>query len=325
MLAVKAIVVRQFGPPEVMKIEEAPEPVPGPRQVLVRVRAAGVNPVESYIRSAAYARKPDLPYTPGTDIGGVVEAAGSEVRRFSRGDRVYTHGVAPRSGAYAELALCEASQVHPLPDRVSFQQGAAMGVPYGTAWRALFVRANAKAGETVLVHGASGGVGTAAVQIARAHGLRVIGTAGTDHGLDLVRREGAHHALNHREPDYLQQLLALTEGRGVDLVLEMLANVNLDKDLDVLAAAGRVVVIGNRGRIEIDPRKTMGKDAAILGMTLVNASPEELAGIHAGLVAGLENGTLSPVIGREMPLADAPQAHVAIMEPGAHGKIVLVP
>jgi NADPH2:quinone reductase len=198
-------------------------------------------------------------------------------------------------------------------------------VPYATAWRALFIRAHAKSGESVLVHGGSGGVGTAAIQLARAHGLTVIATAGTEKGMALVRSQGAHHALNHRDAGYLQQVSGLTDGHGVDIVLEMLANVNLDHDLDVLAHGGRVVVIGNRGRVEIDPRKTMAKDGAILGMTVFNTTRAEFKEIHAGLVAGLENGALSPVIAREMPLAEAPAAHVAVLEPGALGKIVLVP
>ena len=321
----KAIVVREFGGPEVMKLGELPDPTPGPQQVLVRIRAAGVNPVETYIRAGAYARLPQLPFVPGTDFAGTIEAVGSEVKAFKKGDRVYGHGVTRGQGAYAERAAWDAGLVQPLPERVSFQQGAAIGVPYGTAWRALFIRANARAGETVLVHGASGGTGTATVQIARAHGLTVIGTAGTDEGLELVRSQGAHHALNHRSANYLDQVMPLTDGRGVDVIVEMLANVNLDRDLEVLALRGRVVVVGNRGRIEIDPRKTMGKDSAILGMTLFNASPEELAGIHKGIGAGLEVGALNPVVGRELPLADAPKAHVAVMEPGAHGKIVLIP
>jgi NADPH2:quinone reductase len=318
----KTIRVHEFGGPEVMKIEELPDPSPGPTQVVVRVKAVGVNPVDTYIRTGGYARKPQLPYTPHTDIGGVVDAVGASVTRFAKGDRVYGFGV---NGGAAELALCEEWQVQPLPQNVSFQQGAALGVPYATAWRALFMRAHARPGETVLVHGASGGVGTAAVQIARAQGLRVFGTAGTDEGLALSREQGAHAVFNHRDGDYRAAIQAATGGRGVDLVLEMLANVNLDHDLDLLAPRGRVVVIGNRGRVEIDPRKTMGKDAAILGMTLFNATPEELREIHAGLVAGLENGTLRPVIGQELPLGDVVKAHQAVMEPGAFGKIVLIP
>jgi len=318
----KAIRVHEFGGPEVMKIEDMPDPSPGPAQVLVRVRAIGVNPVDNYIRSGTYARKPQLPYTPHTDIGGIVEAVGAGVTRLKKGDRVYAFAVA---GGGAELAVCEEAQVMPLAGQVSFQQGAAIGVPYGTAWRALFIRAHARAGETVLVHGASGGVGTAAVQIARAHGLRVLGTAGTAEGLRLIREQGAHETFNHRDADYTTAILAATGGRGVDLVLEMLANVNLDRDLDLLAPRGRVVVIGNRGRVEIDPRKAMAKDAAILGMTLFNADADELREIHSGLVAGLENGTLKPVIGKEMPLSDAAKGHQAVMEPGAFGKIVLLP
>jgi NADPH2:quinone reductase len=318
----KAIVVHEFGPPDVMKLENVDEPVPGPGQITIEVHAVGVNPVDAYIRAGTYARKPSLPYTPGTDVGGVVHAVGAQVTAVRAGDRVYGHAVI---GGYGDVAICEAWQSHPLPQGASFQQGAAIGVPYATAWRALFMRAQARPGETVLVHGASGGVGTAAVQIARAYGMRVIGTAGTDEGLALVRAQGAHHVLNHREADYLQRLQPLTDGQGVNVVLEMLANVNLDHDLDVLAPQGRVVVIGNRGRVEVDPRKSMARDAAILGMTLFNATRAELEEIHAGLVAGLENGSLNPVIGKEFALADAAKAHVAVMESGALGKIVLIP
>jgi NADPH2:quinone reductase len=318
----KAIVVHEFGGPDVMQLEDVPVPTPGPGQLLVKVAAVGVNPVDGYIRSGTYARKPALPYSPGTDIAGTVEKTGEGATRFGPGARVYAHNAV---GGYAEFAICEEWQANVLPARVSFAQGAALGVPYATAWRALFIRAKAKAGETVLVHGASGGVGIAAVQIARAHGLQVIGTAGTSEGLAVARAQGAHHVLNHREADHLQQVRSLTAGRGADVILEMLANVNLDKDLEVLARGGRVVVIGSRGRVEIDPRKTMGVDGAILGMTLFNADRAEFHEIHSGLVAGLENGTLTPVVAREMPLGDAVKSHVAVMEPGATGKIVLVP
>jgi NADPH:quinone reductase len=318
----RAIVVKEFGAPDVMKLEDVPDPTPGPGQVLIRVHAVGVNPVEAYIRAGTYARKPNLPYIPGSDVGGTVEKAGPNVTIFKPGDRVYTQGA---SGGYAQLLVCDEALAHPLPARVSFAQGAALGVPYSTAWRALFIRARARAGETLLVNGASGGVGTAAVELGRSHGLRIIGTAGTSEGLTLASEHGAHHVLNHRDTDYLQQVMPLTGNAGVDVVLEMLANVNLDNDLDVLARNGRIVVIGNRGRIEIDPRKAMARDGAILGMTLFNATPEELREIHAGLVAGLENGTLNPVVGKEFPLAEAVKAHVAVMEPGAYGKIVLIP
>jgi NADPH2:quinone reductase len=321
----KAIVVREFGAPEVMRLETVPDPSPGARQVLVRAKAIGVNPVEVYIRSGTYARKPNLPYTPGTDVAGIVEAVGAEVTAVKPGDRVYVHGVAAGSGGYAELVVSEEPQVHRLPDAVTFQQGAAMGVPYGTAYRARFMKGQARAGETVFINGGSGGVGTAAIQLARARGLRVIATAGTDRGLALVREQGAHDVLNHREADYIAKVTGLTGGKGADVILEMLANVNLDKDLDVLAVRGRIVLVGNRGRVEIDPRKAMGKDGTMVGMTMFNATPEELRETHAALGAGLASGVLKPVIGRELSLAEAVQAHGAVMEAGAYGKIVMTP
>ncbi len=319
----KAIRVLAFGPPDVMRLEEVPDPAPGPGQVLVRVRAAGVNPVDTYIRSGAYARRPTLPYTPGNDAAGIVEAAGVGVRGVAAGDRVYTSETL--TGAYAELALCDAARVHPLPAGVSYPQGAAVGVPCATAWRALFQRARALPGETVLIHGASGGVGIAAVQIALAAGMRVFGTAGTPEGIVLVRREGAHAVFDHRPAGHLEEAVAATGGHGFDVILEMLANVNLGHDLKALAMGGRVVVIGSRGTVEIDPRDTMARDASIVGMSLFNMPDADRSVVHAALVAGLGNGALRPVIGKEFPLSAAPGSHVAVMSPGATGKIVLVP
>jgi NADPH2:quinone reductase len=155
--------------------------------------------------------------------------------------------------------------------------------------------------------------------------MTVIGTAGTERGRRLVAEQGAHHVLDHTAADYPGQVMAVTGGAGPDVVLEMLANVNLQKDLDMVARFGRIVIIGNRGTIEINPRATMGKDATITGLVLWNASAAELASIMAALTAGLGNGTLRPVVGREFKLADAAAAHTAVLEPGAYGKIVLVP
>jgi len=261
--------------------------------------------------------------SPGFDAAGTIEAVGPDVTRFKPGDRIYT--CATLTGAYAEYALCGDKTVFPLPPNVSLEQGAALGVPYATAFRALFHRARAQGGETVFIHGASGGVGVAATQIARAAGLTIIGTAGTPEGRKLVEEQGGHHILDHRAPDYLEKAMRLTNGRGVDIILEMLANVNLAKDLPLLSKFGRVIVIGSRGTIDITPRDLMSRDADIRGMMLFNASRAELTGIHAALAAGLENGTLRPVVGRQMPLADASKAHIAVLEPGAHGKIVLLP
>jgi NADPH2:quinone reductase len=320
----KAICVRKTGGPDVLVLEDIPDPVPGEGQVVVRLHAAGVNPVDVYIRSAAQGRNPALPYVPGMDGAGVVEAVGPGVSGVAVGDRVYVSGTAPAplSGTYAERALCAASQVHPLPSHLTFAQGAAVNVAYATAYRAIVDRARAQPGESILVHGGSGGVGIASIQIARAMGMTVLATAGTARGRALVAEQGAHHVFDHHAPDYLAAILAATG--GVDVVIEMIANLNLDKDLGLLARNGRVVVVGNRGRVEIDARQTMGRDAAILGMTLMNATPDDRVRIHAAIDAGLANRSLRPVVGREFPLAEAAAAHVAVMEAGAYGKVVLV-
>jgi len=319
----KAIRVSEYGGPSVLKIEEIPALKPGPTQILVRNHAVGVNPVDTYLRSNTDNRGPKLPYTPGSDSAGVVEAVGESVKGIKAGDRVYVGGTV--SGAYAEQTLCEQTQVHALPGNASFAQGAAVNVPYATAFHALFHRAHGEAGESVLVHGASGGVGIAAVQLARARGLTVIGTAGTDKGRRMVAEQGAHHVLDHTAPAYLDELLKLTGGQGVDVILEMLANVNLQKDFGALAMRGRIAVIGNRGTVEINPRLAMNKNAAILGVALFHASPAQLVGIHTALVEGLRNGSLHPVIHQELPLAQASRAHEAVMQNGHLGKIVLVP
>lgn len=318
----KAILVRQFGGPEVLKLEEVPTPKPAAGQVLVRIHAAGVNPYDTYMRAGTYAVKPPLPYTPGSDGAGVIEAVGDEVKKVKAGDRVYTARTV--TGAYAEFALALEQQVHPLPAKISFSQGAGVWVPYGTAYHALYHSAKARASETVLVHGASGGVGSAAVQMARAMGLTVFGTAGTSKGLELVKREGAHHVFEHSKAGYADEIMKTTGGRGVDIILEMLANVNLSTDLKLLATNGRVIIIGNRGEITINPRDLMLRRASARGFTLWGITPEEEADIHAGLIAGLGNGTLGPVVGKELPLAEAARAHKEILEPGAAGKIVLV-
>ena len=319
----RAIVVNEFGAPEVMRFEETADSHPSESQVLVRVGAAGVNPVDAYIRSGTHAQKPNLPYTPGKDAAGVVETIGLNVTKFKTGDRVFTSGAV--TGTYAEFALCEEDQVHPLPENISFEQGAGIFVPYATAYRALFQKARAREGETVLVHGASGGVGIAAVQWAKNAGLKVIGTASSEDGKKLAKEQGADYVLDHSDAGYLNEIKEITGGRGVEIILEMLANVNLQKDFEVLAMFGRVSIIGNRGALEFNPRAIMGKDAAVFGMSLFNAPPEAMEEIHAAIFKGLSEGFLNPVVGKTFPLAEAVAAHHAVIEEKAFGKIVLKP
>lgn len=299
----QAIRVLEFGDPEVMQFMEVDEPTPAAGQVLVELRAVGVNPVDTYIRSGLYPRLPELPYTPGRDGAGL-----------TAGRRVYVAGSI--SGTYALKVLCDPEQVFDLPDNCSFEQGATLGTPYVTAYHALFNRGEAQAGQRLLVHGASGAVGLAVVQMARAAGLDVTGTAGSQVGLELVLANGAQRACGHEESATFAPY---------DLILEMLANENLDRDLDMLDFRGRVVVIGNRGSTEIDARKTMTRDLSIVGTSVMNATADELKRVHAGLAAGLENGTLSPVVRRSFALQQAPEAHRKVMERGAAGNIVLLP
>jgi NADPH:quinone reductase len=321
-----AIVAHEFGGPEVLSLEEQPDPRPGPGELRVLVHAVGVNPYDTYMRAGGYAIAPELPYTPGADAAGIVDELGEGVTGVRAGDRVYIGGTVKNRayGAYASMVLCRPHQVHPLPGRLTFAQGAAINVPYATAWRAVFQRAQAVKGESILVHGASGAVGLAVTQMAHAAGLTVIGTAGTDEGAALVRAQGAAHVLNHRESGYLDRVVSLTSG-GPNVIIEMLANQNLDHDLTILAKNGRIVIIGNRGRVEIDPRRLMGKEATVMGTAFWNLTVEDLAPIHAGMGKGFASGTLTPVVARELPLADAAEAHRLVMEPGARGKIVLIP
>jgi len=320
----KAILVKEFGGPDVMKLDDAPVPKASAGQIVVQIKAAGVNPVDAYIRAGTYARKPSLPYTPGTDGAGIVDSIGPAVTSFRNGDRVYLGG-ASVSGTYAEFCSVAEKDAHPLPEKLSFAQGAAIQVPYGTAFHALFNMAHAKYGETVLNHGATGGVGTAAVQLARAAGLRVIATAGSDRGAELVRNEGAHEVLNHADPAHFEQVLKLTAGRGADVIIEMVANVNLGNDLKILAWRGRCTVVGNRGDIQINAREIMSRESVVTGMTLWAVEDAEMARIHRSLAHGFESGALRPIVGKEMPLADAAKAHQDVMSSGAYGKIVLVP
>jgi len=309
----RAIRVHEFGDPDVLLLEESPQPEPVEGEVLIRVQAAGVNPFETYVRAGLYSELPALPYTPGADGAGT---------RVDTGERVYLTG--SLSGTYAEYALCRAEDVRPLPDDLSYAQGAALGVAYATAFRALFQRAAATAGERVLIHGASGGVGLATVQLALAAGLDVTGTAGSEAGSDLVAAQGAVHVLDHRDPGHLDAALDLAGGRGFDLIVEFLANENLAHDLKALAPRGRIIVVGSRGSVDVDARDLMNAEGAVLGMRLPNARPEEIAAARAAVDAGLRSGVLKPVVGRELPLAEAPRAHRLLMERPALGKLVLV-
>lgn len=318
-----AIVVEEFGPPEVMKIAEVPTPEPTGSQILVRIHAAGVNPVDTYLRTGIHAHAPKLPYTPGKDGAGVVESTGDFVSKFKPGDRVYTAGSI--SGTYAEYSLCDESHLGSLPDNVDFESGAGVWTPYATSFRALFHKADAIPGETVLIHGASGGVGLAAVQWAKNAGLRVIATASSEDGRELVTANGADAVFDHSNEDHISDIFDYTGGTGVELIIEMLANENLERDFEALAMNGRIVVVGNRGSIQFTPRQAMTKEATIFGMSLFNAPKSKLEEIHKAIFDGLSRGHLKPHVRETYPLADAALSHHAVIESKASGKLVLIP
>lgn len=317
----KAVVVENFGGPEVLQWKDVPDLSPAHDQVLVKLQVAGVNPVDTYIRSGAYARLPQLPYTPGFDGSGVIMACGSSVRGLTRGLRVYVSG--SLTGTYAEACLCSPTQVHALPRQAPFEAGACMGIPYATASYALFHRAKVKRGQTVLIHGATGGVGLAALQLLKRANIRAIATYGSPKGREIVLQQGADAAFDHSELGYEAKILEATGGEGVSVILEMLANVNLGRDLPLLSKGGVVCVIGSRGPVEIHPRDIMSRDADIRGVMLANASQGVLAQVHGDFFSGLAEGILRPVIRTVLPASQAAEAHGLQMQPGACGNILL--
>ncbi len=323
----QAIRAHSFGDPEVLQLDNVDDPIAGDNEVVVDIKAVGVNPADTYMRGGAYAIVPELPYIPGGDASGVISSVGKSIGNFKVDDRVFVgFGLGfNMTGCYAEKVVRPATDVVKLPDNVSFNAGAALGIPYVTAHYGLFARGDAVAGETVFIHGASGSVGTAAIQLAKRAGLKVVGSGGTDKGRQLILDEGADHVVDHTSEGYLEEVRELCGGEGPALILEMLANVNLAADLDLVAKYGRIIVIGNRGEVSINPRLAMMKDLDIKGLAIFNGTREQMYSIVEDLLAGLNDGSLRPIIGREMPLADAVKSHIDVLAPGAFGKIVLLP
>lgn len=322
---VRHIQADRFGDASVLRFVESGLPEPAAGQVRLRVHAAGVNPADTYILGGSYAfYKPALPYTPGFDAAGTVDALGAGVTDLKIGDRVFAAPLGLRhSGSYAEFMTCDAAGVHPLPADLSFGQGAAVGVPYLTAYRALFQRGGLRAGETVLIHGASGGVGIPCVQLASGSGAIVIGTAGSEEGRLLVAQQGASYVLDHTKPGYLNGIGDLTDGRGVQLIIEMAADQNLESDFAALAKYGRIVVVGSRAPLSFTPRLTMVAEADIRGTALWNMSDVDVSQATNAVAEHLARGSAAPVVARSFPLARAAEAMNAVMSSRARGKLVL--
>ncbi|XP_055353637.1 quinone oxidoreductase-like [Paramacrobiotus metropolitanus] len=325
MASMRAIRIQGFGGPEVLKVSSVERPTPKPGQVLVQIKSAGVNPVDTYIRAGTFGPRP-FPLGLGGDAAGIVAAVADGEKNIKVGDRVFTcEGPGPLTGTYAEYALVPTRAVFPLPDSLTFSQGAALGIPYLTALRSLIIKAKSKPHETLLVHGASGAVGLAACQVASSWGMKVFGTAGTDDGLQLIKANGAGAVFNHRDKNYVQKLREAVGEHGFDVILEMVANHNLGVDVELAAVDGRIVVIGSHGEAKFEPFHMMGKEVTVAGVMLPHSTDEEWRIIGAELVKGINSGHVRPVIDQEFPLEKAPEAHEAVIQHtgGSKGKIVL--
>ena len=315
----KAMQIQAYGPASDLALVETDTPSFGPDQLLVKVGAAGVNPVDTYIRSGVNNYKANFPHTPGNDGSGIIVEVGEQVTQFKVGQRVYFSR--NLTGSSAEFAVCNTTHTFPLADALSYEEGACLGVPYTTAHRALFGRANAKAGDKVLVHGATGAVGLATVQLALAAGMEVVASSGTEAGAALLREQGVETIIMHNDAAHLEPFQSLDT--GFDVIIEMLANHNLDQDLKALAFGGCVAVIGNRGTVEINPRDLMARDASVVGVALANVQPHELARIAKALLPLFEKGVLKPVIRHSYALTELGQAHEDVLKSGALGNLVI--
>lgn len=317
--SMKAVQIQDYGSAADLAVVDTNKPVITAGQLLIKIGAAGINPVDTYIRSGTNNYQANFPHTPGNDGAGTVVEVADDVSEFKVGDRIYFSRCL--SGSSAEYASCLAEKAFPLPDSLSFEEGACLGVPYTTAHRALFGRAHAQAGQKVLIHGGTGAVGIAAVQLALAAGLEVVASAGSVDGIALLKAQGVTQVINHTQADHLSAYQNLEN--GFDIIIEMLANQNLDQDLKALTQGGCVAVIGNRGTVEINPRDLMARDAAVVGVALANVSAAALKQIAQSLYPLLNSGLLTPVVRKTYSLAELSQAHEDVLVPGALGNLVV--
>lgn len=322
----KAVRISEFGGPEVLNLVDVKEPSPNKGEVRVKLFTIGLNPSESYTISGTYAYNiPKLPYIPGSDGAGIVEEIGERVENVKVGDRVYVCAINDKrnTGTYAEKVVMDAKSVFHLPAEMSFEQGAALGVPVFTAYRALIQKAKIRAGEVVLIHGASGAVGTIAVQIAKSVGAIVIGTSSTEQGRETVLNLGADFAIPHVTEENKDQLLELTNGKGPDVIIEFLADVNLEIDTKIITAYGRIVIVGSRGTIKFTPRNIMSTDASVTGMSFINLRKDEAKEMYHGVKALVAKGLVKPVIGRKFNLNEIREAHKHLMGSSGDGRTII--
>jgi NADPH:quinone reductase len=323
----KAVRIHEYGGPEVLVYEEVPTPEPKPDQVLVRVEAATVNPMDVSVRENRFSTPRQPPKIIGSDGAGVVVAVGAEITDVRPGDAVFFSGLGVGSeGSYAEYVVLAEVQAVPIPDGLSFAEAAALGMAFPAAYYGLVTRGAVQEGETVLVQGAAGGVGSASVQLAKALGARVLATVSGAAEADLVRGLGADEVIDYKTEDVVARALELTDGKGVDLVHELVVSVNLPADVRLVATGGRIVCTGQGPSAEatVPIGVALAKDATLLFMNLSNAKRAGVAAIAAEIAHMATEGKVRPVIGQSLPLAEARQAHELLAGPHL-GKIVLVP
>ena len=322
----KAIEISRFGPPEVLTLTERPDPVPAAGEVLIDVDAAGVNRPDVIQRYGKYPPPPGASDLPGLEVAGRIAALGEGVSGFAVGDRVCA---LLAGGGYAERAAVPQEQVLPIPKGMTGIQAAAIPETFFTVWTNVFQRGKLKYGESILIHGGTSGIGTTAIQLARAFGARVLTTAGSDEKCDAAKKLGAEHAFNYKTTDWVAESKQATGGRGVDVILDIVGGDYIPKNLDLLAVEGRLLQIAflKHARAEVDFSIMMRKRAWITGSTLRPRSPAEKGAIARDLQQHvwplLEQGVVAPVIHETFPLAQASEAH-RLMESSTHiGKIVL--
>jgi NADPH:quinone reductase len=322
----RVIEISEFGPPEVLRLAERPMPQPAERELLVKVAAAGVNRPDLLQRQGRYPPPPGVTDIPGLEIAGTVAAMGRGVNECRVGDLVCA---LVAGGGYAEYSAVPEPQCLPVPAGLTLIEAAALPETSFTVWTNVFDRGRLRAGESLLVHGGSSGIGTTAIQFAKAWGARVFATAGTDEKCAACERLGAEVAINYRTRDWVDEIKARTDGRGVDAVLDIVGGDYVGRNLELLARDGRLLQIAflKSSRTELDLRAVMTKRLTLTGSTLRPRSPEEKGAIardlHRHIWPRIESGAIRPVIHAVFPLERAAEAH-RLMEEGSHiGKIVL--
>jgi putative PIG3 family NAD(P)H quinone oxidoreductase len=323
----RAVVITSPGEPGVLKLTEVPDPVPGPGEVLVDVAAAGVNRADVLQRMGFYPPPPGTPPYPGLECSGRISALGAGVTVWQPGDEVCA---LLGGGGYAERVAVPQGQLLPVPDGVSLIDAAGLPETACTVYATVFQQARLTPGETILVHGGAGGIGTMAIQLAKSFGARVICTAGTPAKLERCIELGADLAVSYVRDDFVPAVDVFTSGRGADVILDIVGGPYLARNVAALATGGRLLVVSTQGgtSAELDLQMLMRKRASILASTLRARPPAEKAAIVAGAREQvwplLSAGRVRPVTDRVLPMADAADAH-RVMEQGTHvGKILLV-